>query len=501
MDRRKFIATTAAATAATALPKVFAQEDPERAAIYAQIPKQHDANVARLQRWIKQPSVAAENIGMEEGCQLMMELAREAGFQKVQRIKASDVPAVFATLDTGAPRTLGLYFMYDVKQVDPKEWSSPPWEARLVDRPGVGKILIGRGAVNQKGPQSAFLAAIHAIKAAGKKLPVNLALIAEGEEEVSSAAMEPAMKMPEIFAAFKRSVGVFMPSAAQGLDGQVTITLGGKGDVEIELTSSGERWGRGPNKDIHSSNAARVDHPVWRLLHALTSLANPDGTPNIDDFMAKVKPLTEQEKAMIADAAKRLSEDVLKKQLGVKRWLKDADFRTSLEMLMSQPTVNIEGIWGGYTGPGGKTVLPHTASAKLDMRLVPDMGSDEAVQAVKAHLAKRGFGDIEVKVLGRGYGPNSTSADTTFIRAQRAAYRKNGVDPLLLPRSAGTWPGYVFTDPPLSLPAGHFGMAHGSGAHGPDEYFLIDSTNPKVNGLDGAVKSQVDYLYEVASAK
>jgi acetylornithine deacetylase/succinyl-diaminopimelate desuccinylase-like protein len=388
--------------------------------------------------------------------------------------------------------------MYDVKQADPKEWSSPPFEARLVDKPGLGKVLIGRGAVNQKGPQSAFLSALHAIHGAGKKLPVNLALIAEGEEEIGSMAMEPMLKMPEVQSAFKRSAGVFMPSAAQGLDGQVTITLGAKGDVEVELTSSGEKWGRGPNKDIHSSNAARVDMPIWHLVHALATLTNPDGTPAIDNFAVNARPLTGAEKRMIADAAARLDENVLKKQLGVQRWLKEADFRTSLEMLMSQPTVNIEGVVGGYTGPGGKTILPHAASVKIDMRLVPDMKSDDAVAALTAHLEKRGFGDIEVKVLGAGYGPNSTSADTAFIRAQVAAYRKDGVNPIVLPRSAGTWPGYVFTDPPLSLPAGHFGMAHGSGAHGPDEYFLIDSVNPKVNGLDGAVRSHVNYLYELA---
>lgn len=498
MNRRDFIATSAAAAASLAVPKVFAADDPELAPIYAQIPKQHDANVQRLQQWIRQPSIAAENVGMEEGCQLMMQLLRDAGFQQVNRIKASDAPGVFATLDAGAPKTLGLYFMYDVKQADPKEWSSPPFEARLVDKPGLGRVIIGRGAVNQKGPQSAFLAALHAVRAAGKKLPVNLALIAEGEEEIGSMAMEPMLKMPEVQAAFKKSSGVFMPSAAQGLDGQVTITLGAKGDVEVELTSSGEKWGRGPNKDIHSSNAARVDMPIWHLVHALSTLTNPDGTPAIDNFTVNARPLTDAEKRMIAEAAARLDENVLKKQMGVQRWLKDADFRTSLEMLMSQPTVNIEGISGGYTGPGGKTVLPHSASVKIDMRLVPDMKSDEAVAALKSHLQKRGFGDIEVKVLGAGYGPNSTSADTAFIRAQVAAYRKNGVNPLVLPRSAGTWPGYVFTDPPLSLPAGHFGMANGSGAHGPDEYFLIEAADQKVNGLDGAVRSHVDYLFELA---
>jgi acetylornithine deacetylase/succinyl-diaminopimelate desuccinylase-like protein len=498
MNRRDFIVTTAAATAAYAVPEAFAFEDADLADVYAQIPKQHDVNVQRLQRWIHQPSIAAENIGMQEGCQLMMDLAREAGFQQLKKVQASDVPYVFATLDAGAPKTLALYFMYDVKQVNPKEWSSPPFEARIVDRPGMGKVMVGRGAVNQKGPQAVFLSALHAFKAAGRKLPVNLVLLAEGEEEVGSMGMEGCLKMPDVAAAFKKSGGVFMPSSDQNADGEVVITLGAKGDVEVELTVDGAKWGRGSNKDIHSSNAARVDSPIWHLLHALTTLTNPDGTPNIDGFMAKVRPMTDADRRMIAEVASRSNEEVIKKQLGVSRWLKDADFKTALEMLMSQPTVNVEGIEGGYTGPGGKTVLPHSAFAKLDMRLVPDMKSDETVEALKAHLQKRGFGDIEVKVLGAGYGPNSTSADTPFIRAQQATYRKYGINPLLLPRSAGTWPGYVFTDPPLSLPAGHFGLCYGSGAHGPDEFFLIESTHPKLAGFDTGVRSQVDYLYEFA---
>ena len=125
------------------------------------------------------------------------------------------------------------------------------------------------------------------------------------------------------------------------------------------------------------------------------------------------------------------------------------------------------------------------------------MTAIEALAALKAHLAKRGFADIEVRMTG-GYDPTSTSADTSLIRAQAAVYRRAGIDPILWPRNAGSWPGYVFTCEPLRLPAGHFGLGHGSGAHAPDEYYVIESKNPKVQGLDGAVFSFVEYLYELA---
>jgi acetylornithine deacetylase/succinyl-diaminopimelate desuccinylase-like protein len=464
-----------------------------------EIEKRHDESVRRIQDWIHQPSIAAENRGMNEGCDLMMRLLKEAGFDQVQKVPTEGHPGVFATLDAGAPRTVGIYFMYDVKQVDPSEWSSPPWDAALVDKPGLGKVIVGRGAVNTKGPQGAFLAALQAFRGAGRKLPVNLVFVAEGEEEIGSPHFPQIVHKPEILAALRKCTGVFMPMAQQSLDGTVSINLGAKGVIEVELVSSGERWGRGPRLDVHSSNEARLDSPAWHLVQALATLVGPDGhTPAIEGFADKARPLTVSEKAMIREAAKRQSEAVAKKQLGVQHWVHDVDFLESLELLVSRPTVNIEGLVGGYTGPGGKTILPHRAVAKLDLRLVPDITAHGALAALKAHLAKHGFGDIEVNMTG-GYDPNTTSADAALIRAAQAVYKRDGIDPILWPRLAGSWPGYVFTGAPLNLPAGHFGLGHGNGAHAPDEYYVIESSNPKIEGIDGAARSHVQYLYELAS--
>jgi len=473
-------------------------DQPELGAVWAEIEKRHDEAVERLQEWVRQPSIAAENRGVNEGCDLTMRLLRDAGFGEVTKVPTEGQPGIFASLDAGAPRTLGLYFMYDVKQADPAEWSSPPWEAALVEKPGLGKVLVGRGAVNQKGPEAAFLAALHAIRGAGRKLPVNLVLVAEGEEEIGSPHFPEIVRRPEVQAALGHCIGVFMPMASQGLDGEVTITLGAKGVIELELIASGERWGRGPRRDIHSSNKARVDSPAWHLVEALVTLVSPDGNdPAIDGFAAKARPLSAAEKVMIAQAAHRLDEASAKKLLGVDRWVHDVSWPEALELLMSRPTVNIEGLAGGYTGPGGKTILPGKAVAKLDLRLVPDMTAAEALAALQAHLAKRGFGDIEVRMTG-GYDPTSTPADAAMIRTETAVYRRSGIDPVILPRNAGSWPGYVFTGEPLRRPAGHFGLGHGSGAHAPDEYYVVESKNPKIQGMDGAVRSFVEYLYELA---
>src|SRR5438477_458839 len=356
------------------------------APIKAEITKRHDESVKRLQDWIGQVSIAAENRGYPEGAEYMAKLARDAGFQQATVINTDGKPGVFATLDAGAPKTVGLYFMYDVKQFDPAEWTSPPTEARIVDKPGLGKVMIGRGAVNQKGPEAAFLAALHAFRGVGRKSPVNLVLVAEGEEEIGSPHFPQIVRRPDVAAALSRCGEIFMPSASQGLDGAVLITLGAKGVVELELTSSGERWGHGPRLDIHSSNKARVESPAWHLVEALAALQN--------------------------------------------------------------------------------------------------------------HLARRGFGDIEARMSG-GYDPTSTPADCALIRAQISVYRKSGIDAILWPRNAGSWPGYVFTGDPLRLPAGHFGLGHGSGAHAPNEYYVIESANPKVQGMDGAARSHVEYLYEL----
>ena len=493
--------TLAAAVLSTLLgasTQTFAAEPTpaDLAAIRQRVAAQHNANVQRLKDWIALPSIAAENRNAREGAEYMAKLAREAGFQKVEVLTTDGKPGVFATLDAGAAKTVGLYFMYDVKQYDPAEWTSRPLESKLVDKPGLGKVLVGRGAVNQKGPEAAFLAALHAFRAANQKMPVNLVLVAEGEEEIGSPHIGQLVHRPEVEAAFKNTVGVFMPSASQDTEGNIEIALGAKGIIELELVASGETWGRGPKHDVHSSLKAMVDSPAWRLVKALDTLVSEDGNTITIDGYPVPPPLSAEHKAMIADATKRMNEAADKQDLGVEHWIDDLPYQQAYERLVSQPTVNIEGLVAGYTGPGGKTILPHRAVAKIDMRLVPGMPRDAAIAALKEHLRKRGYGDIEVNVTG-GYDGTQSPLDSPLIQAQRNLYQRHGIDPIIWPRTAGSYPGFVFSNPPLSLAVSHFGLGYGTGAHAPDEFYLIDSTNPKVQGLDGAVMSFVEYLHEV----
>jgi acetylornithine deacetylase/succinyl-diaminopimelate desuccinylase-like protein len=500
LSRRDFVncAVSSALLAATPAIALAAGTSSDKAAVLAQVPKQHADNIKRLQSWIALPSIAAENRNYPQGPEYMAKLAQDAGFEGIKIIPTSGKPGVFGRLDAGAKSTLAVYFMYDVKQFVPEEWSSPPLEARLVEKPGLGTVCMGRGAVNQKGPQNAFLGALAAFKASGKKLPVNLVLVCEGEEEIGSPHFGEIVNNPDVLPHLKSCVGVMLPSASQEPDGSVEVEAGAKGIVELELVSSGEKWGRGPRKDIHSSLEAQVDSPSWHLVQALNTLVEKDGhTPAVEGFYDLAKPLSDAQKKMVLDYAKAVPEATIKALYGVDHWVHDEDWQTSLLRLYSRPTINIEGLVGGYTGPGGKTVLPHRAVAKVDMRLVPDMTAADTLAKLKAHLAKQGFGDIEVNMTG-GYDPTQTDPDSKFFKAVVSTFAKLGEKPLVLPRSPGSWPGYRFTSPPLSLPAGGFGLGHGTGAHAPDEYFLVESTNPKVQGLDGAVASFVEFLYAVA---
>ena len=180
--------------------------------------------------------------------------------------------------------------MYDVKQFVPEEWSSPPLEGRLVEKPGLGTVCMGRGAVNQKGPENSFLSALAAFKASGKKLPVNLVLVCEGEEEIGSPHFGEIVNSPDVLPNVQALRRRLAAERGQEPDGSVRWKPAPRASCELELVSSGEKWGRGPKKDIHSSLEAQVDSPSWHLVQALNTLVEKDGhTPAVEGFFDKVQ--------------------------------------------------------------------------------------------------------------------------------------------------------------------------------------------------------------------
>lgn len=502
----RWMLATVAAICLTALstPTSFARTRPADgiAAIRHAAEASNAAAIERLRKWIAVPTIAAEGLNLEQGPEYMMALAREAGFQTVKRIPSDGVDGVFATLDVGAPRWLGIYFMYDVKQFDPSEWTSPPLEARIVDKPPYGKIMIGRGAKNQKGPQSAFLAALHAFRTAKVRPPVNIALVCEGEEEIASPHFRQIVSHPDVLPILKKSEGLYVPGPFQDLQtGAITLPLGAKGPIEVQLIVGGAKSGVGPRTDLHSSEKGRIDSPIWRLVQALATLTSADGNgPLLDGYMDDVRPLTPREKKLVSELAKNTSEAELKLRYGISHWIDNVSYQESIERLLSQPTINLQGLVGGYTGPGGKTILPARAEAKLDLRIVPNQTIDNTLKQLRAHLDKRGFKDVQISVSG-GYGPTETAESARIVQAALAAYQKMGVAVSLSPRLAGSWPGSLFTGPPLNIPAVPYGLGFGASEHAPNEFLVIDSVTSKVAGYLETTMGYVELLYAVAAAK
>jgi acetylornithine deacetylase/succinyl-diaminopimelate desuccinylase-like protein len=498
MDRRTVIKGAIASAATLSSAAAFAATPArELKSIKRAVDAGFEASLRRIEDWMRLPTVAAERLNVEQGADYMMQLASEVGFERLRKVATGGNPAVFGVLDAGAERTVGLYFMYDVKQFDEPNWTSPPLEPTFFDHP-LGRALRGRGAINHKGPEGTFLAAIHAFRAAGVRLPMNLVLLAEGEEEIGSPNLPSALKDAEVLAELQRVDAVFMPTAMQGLQGEVAISLGAKGMIECELIASGERWDRGPAQDIHSGMKASVDSPVWHLVEALSTLVKDGGnTPAIDGWYEHYRPLTDRQRALIAKLSSIRDADI-RAAFGLKRWMNDMSLGEAMERLASEPTVNIEGLVAGYTGPGGKTILPGRATAKLDFRIVPDMTAADCLSKLRAHLAKRGFGDIEIKVSG-GYDPTETSETSGLVLAEQAFLRQRDIVHTVTPRIAGSYPGYIYTGAPLHKPFNQFGLGYGGKAHAPDEFYLIDSNNPKIAGLREATLGHVEFLYTLAA--
>jgi len=510
MERRKFLRDSAAAAvlgaaasgevveaAAKALASESQTASDARKAVHAHIEKNLQGHIEKIQEYLRQPSISAEGTGIKECAEMTRRYLAEAGCTETELIPSSGHPGVWGYLDSGAAKTLVIYWMYDVQPVNPQEWKTPPFEARVVPEPrwgAKGRIIRARGAINTKGPERAFLNAVESIRAVHGKLPVNLLFLCEGEEEMSSP------HMPEFVAKYKdrltKAHGVVFPMCSQDPDGRATLYLGNKGIVYMELESIGGPHG-GPTKaEIHSSLKAAVDSPVLRLVQALASFTDATGNQiRIAGLGDKIRKPTAREEELVEALLRELDEPTQKRLFGLERWIDGVDYRTSLRRLLFDTTCNVDGMWAGYTGPGGKTILPHKANAKLDFRLVPNQEAADVVPLVRKHLDAHGFTDVKVN-WSNGYDPSQTDPDSALVKAALATYADYGVKTVTWPRIAGSAPFYLFTRE-LQLPLVIFGLGHGSGAHSVDEYLVIDADAP-IKGLADVEKGYADMLYRFA---
>jgi acetylornithine deacetylase/succinyl-diaminopimelate desuccinylase-like protein len=468
--------------------------------VYRHIEANIQAHLAELQRWVRQPSVSAQNRGIAEMAKLLAQDLTALGFKEVAIVPTSGHPGVFGFYDAGAPRTLLIYMMYDV-QPEETGWQVPAFGGEVKETP-LGRVLMARGATNQKGPERAFLNALDSILKTQGKLPVNLLVAAEGEEELGSPNYPQVIEKYET--RLRKADGVFFPLNAQDPTGAVSLPLGVKGIVSMELEAAGGPQGGPTRAEIHSSLKAIVDAPAWRLTQALASLVGPDGnTILVPGYYDAIRQPLDEEQRLVNGLVRSSSperEEAMRKGLGVQRFIDGLAGRDLLGRLLFTTTININGMWTGYTGEGMKTILPHVARARLDSRLVPNQTPDAQFDLISKHLTARGFSDVKVKKIS-GYPPAQTSVETPIVRAAISVFNKHGVTPSVAPRLAGSAPYYIFTDR-LKLPVVMGGMGHGSGAHAPDEFIVIEPrTGSKVAGLAQIEKWYVDFLYAFGAMK
>ena len=463
-----------------------------------------DANTAKylenMKRWVRQRSVSAQSDGIQEMARLVMADLKALGFKETALVPTDGHPSVWGYYDAGAPKTLAVYMMYDVQPVEPTGWSVNAFGGEVVERP-LGKVLMARGATNQKGPERAFLNALDAIIATKKTLPVNLMVMAEGEEELGSLHFPQAIE--KYADRLRTASGVFFPFNSQDGKGDIVVNLGVKGILYFELEAKGGAQG-GPSKaEIHGSYKAIVDAPAIRLAQAIASLTTPDGnTILVPGYYDAIRPPSEEEQRLVNGMvpAWTASEADQRKAFGVERWIGGMTGSDALMAYLFNTTLNVDGIWSGYTGVGMKTILPHVATAKMDSRLVPNQHPDSALALIRKHLDAKGFSDITVRKMS-GYPPAQTSVSAPLVQSALSVYNKHGFATSVVPRLAGSAPYYLFTDV-LKLPMVMGGIGYGSGAHAPDEFMVIEpAAGSKIAGLAAVEKFYVDLLYALAEAK
>jgi len=465
----------------------------EREKVFDYIDKHYEDHLKKLQEFVRQPSISAENKGVRECAELVKRYLMDLGCKDARLVETSGHPVAYGNYNAGAQKTIIIYFMYDTQPVDDPGWTIPPLEGRIVDIQPFGKCLVARGAINTKGELRAFLNACESILAVGEKIPVNLMFVAEGEEELGSR------HLPEFIQKYlqelKKADAVFFPSADQDQKGKVMMELGVKGIVYFELELDGKGWGYGPTQfDIHGSLKACVDSPALRMIQALSTMTTKDGNKVlIDGFYENVLPPSPEDMELLEKLEKTFDEDSVKDLIKVERFIDDVHGKQALLKYLYSPTLNIDGIWSGYIGPGTKTVLPYKITAKVDVRLVPNMSVEEVLPRIRKHLDKHGFKEIKIVELEEGYGWAKTSIKEPVANAVVKTYKEFGYEPEIWPHTAGSAPFCMFNREPLNLPFVSGGIGHGARAHSPNEYIVVEEGGP-TGGLRTLEKSYVAIL-------
>lgn len=415
--------------------------------------------VETLKQYVSLPTVSAQHKAILETVDFVVNMIREAGGEVRVLDDLGGNPVVYAFFAAGeegdATKTLLFYNHYDVQPPEPfDEWLSEPFQPVIAD----GK-LFARGVADNKGDLVARLTAIQLLKSELGGLPCNIKFLIEGEEEIGSPNLEPYLREYKDLFAADACIWEF---GGKDEAERISMVAGIKGMAYLELTCVGA------NIDMHSSVGAYVDNAAWRLVQALATMKNKDHEILVKGFFDGIEEPTDGEKQVVAQLP--FNEEAVRSLYGLTRPLiTEARGTDPREAMVFHPTMTICGLESGYTGEGAKTVLPKSAKAKVDCRLVPGQDPEHILSCIQQHLLAHGFDDVQATMIN---GQKAYRSDyhhpfvAHVLETARVVYEK---EPVLAPNSAGTGPMYAFGEH-LRLPIVSTGVGWvGSKAHAPNE--------------------------------
>jgi acetylornithine deacetylase/succinyl-diaminopimelate desuccinylase-like protein len=446
--------------------------------VFAHIEAQEENFVQRLMDYVRHPSISAHNIGIREVAEILVNHMRQLGME-AEAVPTSNHPMVLGKRIVSPDKpTVMFYGHYDVQPADPLElWTTPPFEPTIRN----GRIY-ARGVGDNKGQHYAQLLAIESYLAVNGELPCNVIVLLEGEEEIGSPHIA---EFIEEHAHRLKADLVITSDGPLHSSGAPIITFGARGIVSFELRV------KTASRDVHSGNfGGVVPNAIWTLVHLLSTMKNVAGEITIDGITDMLTPPTNREREAVANLPINLDE--VKADLALSRLDAPAD-RGYYDRLMFHPTLTVNGIHGGYSGPGTKTVLPCEAFAKCDMRLVHPLTPEYVYQKVAEHVEKHAP-EVEF-VRQNSMLPSKTSLDSPFVEpVRRAVVHARGMEALLYPTMPASFPDYVFTET-LGLPS--FGVPYANADeanHAPNENMEI------VRFIDG-IRTGAAILAEVGAMK
>lgn len=434
--------------------------------VLAALERDFPSHLERIRDFVRFPSISASGEGMEDTARAVQQMLADIGVHG-ELVETPGYPIVFGELDAGKPKTLLIYGMYDVQPADEEGWMVPPFSGEIVDLEGLGPSVVSRGVFNTKAPLRSIFNVLRAIVDLDE-VPVNLKFIIEGEEERGSK------HLPSFIDQYRDRLSadaVLFPFYCQDSSGKPVVYLGVKGLLCLELSSKGGVYPGTPRRSVHSSYAAWVGSPVWRLVQALATLIDRGERITVDGFYDDIAPPSREDRELLDRLAETIDLDRIRWEFDIPEFKIDGNPRQVIETYLFSPTLNIAGIVAGYSGTGVKTVLPAEAMAKIDIRLIPDMTVESTLERLSAHLDRRGFQDIEVQIVS-AYEQARTSVQEDISQALIGSIRSQGLEPEIWPHIGGSAPFYLFTDR-LRLPLVMGGLGHGGRAHGVNEYATV----------------------------